>query len=106
MTHQPKDKESRQEPECAGGLRPYRQPCMEERRAGHRLHRQDKQYEPDAEDRGDRINEPCGEQPLLPYESCNLGSINLARMVRDSEVDYSKLKKLVWKSVHIPRQCH
>ena len=43
---------------------------------------------------------PCGEQPLLPYESCNLGSINLARMVRDSEVDYSKLKKLVWKSVH------
>jgi ribonucleoside-diphosphate reductase alpha chain len=43
---------------------------------------------------------PCGEQPLLPYESCNLGSINLARIVRDSEVDYQKLKKLVWKSVH------
>ena len=43
---------------------------------------------------------PCGEQPLLPYESCNLGSINLARIVKDSEIDYSKLKKLVWKSVH------
>ena len=43
---------------------------------------------------------PCGEQPLLPYESCNLGSINLARIVRDNEVDYQKLKKLVWKSVH------
>ena len=43
---------------------------------------------------------PCGEQPLLPYESCNLGSINLARMVRDSEIEYRKLKKLVWKSVH------
>ena len=43
---------------------------------------------------------PCGEQPLLPYESCNLGSINLARIVKDSEVDYRKLKKLVWKSVH------
>src|SRR3990172_8528197 len=43
---------------------------------------------------------PCGEQPLLPYESCNLGSINLARIVRDGEVDYTKLKKLVWKSVH------
>ncbi len=43
---------------------------------------------------------PCGEQPLLPYESCNLGSINLARIVNDAEVDYTKLKKLVWKSVH------
>ncbi len=43
---------------------------------------------------------PCGEQPLLPYESCNLGSLNLARMVKDGGVDYKKLKKLVWKSVH------
>lgn len=43
---------------------------------------------------------PCGEQPLLPFESCNLGSINLARMVAEGAVDYQKLKKTVWQSVH------
>jgi len=46
---------------------------------------------------------PCGEQPLLPYESCNLGSINLAKMLRQSdgtvEIDHAKLAKTIKTAV-------
>lgn len=38
---------------------------------------------------------PCGEQPLMPYESCNLGSINLSRFVKDGQVDYEKLREVI-----------
>jgi ribonucleoside-diphosphate reductase alpha chain len=38
---------------------------------------------------------PCGELPLLPFESCNLASVNLARMVKDHAVDWEKLKETV-----------
>jgi len=43
---------------------------------------------------------PCGEQPLLPHESCNLGSINLSNMVVDGKFDYDKLGTVVANCVH------
>ena len=46
---------------------------------------------------------PCGEQPLLPLEACNLGSINLSKFVLENDeepsIDYYELKEIIWLSV-------
>jgi ribonucleoside-diphosphate reductase alpha chain len=43
---------------------------------------------------------PCGEQPLLPYDVCNLGSINLGAFVKDGEIDWDHLRMVVHLSTH------
>lgn len=47
---------------------------------------------------------PCGEQPLLPFDACNLGSINLAKTVKmvkgHYQIDWEKLRDLIDKGVH------
>lgn len=43
---------------------------------------------------------PCGEQPLYYYESCNLGSINLSSMAENGKINFEKLRKTVHIAVH------
>ena len=47
-----------------------------------------------------RATNPCGEQPLLPYECCTLGSINLTQVLNGQMVDYDKLTELVRLGIH------
>ena len=43
---------------------------------------------------------PCGEVPLLAYEACNLGSINLGLMVKNGQIDWDKLAEVTKLSIH------
>ncbi len=44
-----------------------------------------------------RITNPCGEEPLYPYESCNLASINVANFVRDGKFDWKRFREVTRK---------
>ncbi|MDD4937969.1 MAG: adenosylcobalamin-dependent ribonucleoside-diphosphate reductase [Candidatus Shapirobacteria bacterium] len=43
---------------------------------------------------------PCGEQPLLPYDACNLASINLSKLVVDKDLNWVELREIIFKGVH------
>ena len=43
---------------------------------------------------------PCGEQPLLPYDVCNLGSVNVGAFVKDGDVDWDGLRRTVHLCTH------
>ena len=43
---------------------------------------------------------PCGEQPLLPFDVCNLGSINLGAFVDEGTIDWDRLRETVHQSTH------
>jgi len=44
---------------------------------------------------------PCGEQPLLPYESCVLGSINISKFVKNKKINFKALEKTIILGVHL-----
>jgi ribonucleoside-diphosphate reductase alpha chain len=43
---------------------------------------------------------PCGEQPLLPYDVCNLGSVNVGAFARDGDLDWEALGETVRRATH------
>ncbi|NTW61708.1 adenosylcobalamin-dependent ribonucleoside-diphosphate reductase [Candidatus Saccharibacteria bacterium] len=43
---------------------------------------------------------PCGEQPLLPYDACTLGSINLAKFIKGKDFDWDALREITHQSIH------
>ncbi len=48
---------------------------------------------------GIEATNPCGEIPLLPYESCNLGSIDLSKFVKQDSMEWERLKERIWWGV-------
>jgi ribonucleoside-diphosphate reductase alpha chain len=57
-------------------------------------------YNPTPEVASIESTNPCGEQPLVPYESCNLGSINLSNFIKDGSISWKKLEETVKTAIH------
>ena len=71
-----------------------------EGRAGRLLHRQGNRSNPTPHIGKYEATNPCGEQMLLPYEACVLGSVNLTKMVKtDNEFDWDLLRSTVRTAV-------
>lgn len=43
---------------------------------------------------------PCGEQPLLPYDACTLGSINVGKFIKDGQIDFGALGEITEEAIH------
>ena len=43
---------------------------------------------------------PCGEQPLLPNEACNLGSINLSNFIDSGKINYDRMNDTIQTAIH------